>query len=467
MNNTKTNKTYEDKELPHSLDIEHTVLGSLTRHNELVTRYGDILGEDLFHYDKEKAIFRAIKGVVAEGKKTSTNTLVEYSKAHDVGCMLFATDLAPLNITPDLDTLMQDIAMLRLMARQRDAWMLLQDTARKAIDPTASLEDTITEAIQALNDIQRELKDKGFSSFREAVAELTGIVTDNRDGKERSLHTGFALFDQRHLLRPGTLTVIAAFTSVGKSALAMNIAVNVATGGNAAAYYSLEMGKAELAARAVSPVIGIPASIIANEALTEAGFRRYEAAAPEIGKLPIYIDERSTISFDSTVSSIRMMCKTKGVRLVIIDYLQIYTQTSDNVEASLGQMARAAKNVAIETGAAVVMLSQLNRSSDTPSLKMLRGSGQIEESADNVVLIDRPDAYPDGPDKFKSGKFKGLDARGKASLILAKGRGVGTDERLVNFSPDCTLFTDVVTQQDIDEERAAQQQPNEDEQLPF
>lgn len=462
MNNSTKTRGW-DGEMPHNVGMEHTLLGTLTRHHELMGRLGDIIDEDLFYYDTEKAIFRTIKGLIAEGSKTSTNLMVDYARTHDVGCELHAKDFAPLNITPNLDTLMDEVERLRLMERQRRAWHVLQEAAALAIDPTASLGDTLSEAVETLGDITREINDKGFASFREAVAELTGIVDDNRAGKERSLHTGYALFDQRHLLRPGTLTVIAAFTSVGKSALAMNIAVNVAKGGAPTAYYSLEMGKAELAARAVSPAIGIPASVIANEALSEAGFRRYAAAAPGIGELPIYIDERSTVSFDATVSSIRMMAKTKGVRLVIIDYLQIYTQTTDNVEASLGQMARAAKNVAIETGAAVILLSQLNRSSDTPSLKMLRGSGQIEESADNVVLIDRPGAYPDGPGKFKAGKFKGEDAEGKATLVLAKGRGVGTDERLVSFTPDCTLFADIMTQEDIEKAKPKEETDN----LPF
>lgn len=457
--NRENHKTFEAQELPHNIDIEHTVLGTLTRHNELVDRLGDIIDESLFHYDREKAIYKTIRGIVMDGGKTNVNAMEEYAKAHDVGCTLCRSDFAPLNITPNLDTLLQDIALLRNMARQRRTWYALQEAAAKAIDPTASLEDTVSETIQTLNDLQRDIKDKGFASFKEAIAELTGIVNDNRAGKERSLKTGFALFDNRHLLRPGTLTVIAAFTSVGKSALAMNIAYNVASGGTPAAYYSLEMGKAELASRVVSPIISIPAGAIANEALSENGYQRYMDAAPQVEGLPIFIDERSTISFDATVSSIRTMTKTKGVRLAIIDYLQIYSQTSDNVEASLAQMARTAKNVAVETGAAVILLSQLNRSSNTPSLKMLRGSGQIEESADNVVLIDRPDAYPDGPDKFTSGRYKNRDAKGVASLILAKGRGVGTDELLVTFDPATTTFRDTETQQEQPEEPT--------EQLPF
>ena len=106
-------------------------------------------------------------------------------------------------------------------------------------------------------------------------------------------------------------------------------------------------------------------------------------------------------------------------------------------------MARAAKNIAKETGIAVIVLSQLNRSGLHPSLKMLRGSGQIEESADNVVLIDRPDAYPDNKVKKFEGKYSDVPVAGVAKLILSKGRGVGTDSDLVAYDKEHTLFKQI------------------------
>jgi replicative DNA helicase len=105
-------------------------------------------------------------------------------------------------------------------------------------------------------------------------------------------------------------------------------------------------------------------------------------------------------------------------------------------------MARTAKNVAMETGVAIILLSQLNRSAAHPSIRMLRGSGQIEESADNVVLIDRPEAYPEMKNQKYEGEFKDSPIEGTAKLILAKGRGVGTCCNLVAFSAKETRFAD-------------------------
>jgi replicative DNA helicase len=105
-------------------------------------------------------------------------------------------------------------------------------------------------------------------------------------------------------------------------------------------------------------------------------------------------------------------------------------------------MARTAKNVAKEMGVPVIALSQLNRSALHPSLKMLRGSGQIEESADNVVLIDRPEAYPDNKVTKYEGDFANSSIKDTAKLILAKGRGVGTWSTLVGFEAQYTRFFD-------------------------
>ena len=247
------------------------------------------------------------------------------------------------------------------------------------------------------------------------------------------------MFDEHFLLRPTTLTIIAAFTGVGKSSIAMNIAMNTASLGNPVAYYSLEMGKSELAARALSGKAGISSSVIVNCKLEEYQLQQFDRAVGETGGLPIYIDERATVSFDNTIKSIRTLVGTKNIKLAVIDYLQIYSQVGNSVEASLAYMARSAKNIAKECGIAVILLSQLSRGNAHPSINQLRGSGQIEESADNIVLIDRPEAYPNNTIRYE-GDFSDQDTHGTAKLILAKGRGVGTGNALVGFDGRFTQF---------------------------
>ena len=164
--------------------------------------------------------------------------------------------------------------------------------------------------------------------------------------------------------------------------------------------------------------------------------------------LPIFYDDKSTTDFNRTMRSIRKMVKMKKVRLVVIDYLQIYSQVSDDVEKSISYMARTAKNVAKEMGIAIILISQLNRSALHPSMKMLRGSGQIEESADNVILIDRPEAYPDNKVTKYEGDFKNVTIHNTAKLILSKGRGIGTGSCIVGFNGSEVRFFDVEKPED-------------------
>ena len=422
---------------PHDTPTEHAVLATLMRYNEKFSEYGDLLHEGLFYYDAERAVFKAVEGVISEGGLTDVNSLADYAQRKGLG--VAREDFLGIFQLASTATLGQDIARLRRMERQRTCWMLLQQGAQRVLDPTCDIDEEVGGVLSALSEAGGDADD-GISDFAAAVDDLGEIVRDNMSGKRAFLKTGFRIFDDYFLLRPTTLTVIAAFTSVGKTALAMNIAANVAGQGVPVAYYSLEMGRAELASRVISRLSGVPSSVLMNKPLAafqEGAFRR---AAEEYRALPIYIDERSTATFDRTLRSMRTMARSRKVRLVVIDYLQIYVQNTENVEAGLAAMARAAKNAAKELGIAVILLSQLNRSGAHPSIRMLRGSGQIEESADNIVLIDRPAAYPGNAVTKYEGEYSNEAVEGTAKLMLVKGRGVGTGCSLVGFDGQFTRF---------------------------
>ena len=427
---------------PHDEDTEHAVIATCMRYNESYNEYGDLLNTDLFYYKKEKVIFKCVEGLLKEGKMTDINSLFSYAQTHGLVEENLLTKYTFVEIfqKASRDTFYNDIMRLRELQKRRAAWHQLQVAAVKVYDMTEDIDESVNGVITVLSELGQDTGMEGVYSFGDAIGELRTIVQDNMAGKLNFLRTGFRIFDRYYLLRPNTMTVIAAFTSVGKSALALNIAVNVARAGIPVGYYSLEMGKSELAARTISGTATLTASEILNRQLQGGEIGMFENAASQYENLPIYIDERSTIAFDKTIRSIRTMRKKKGIGLAIIDYLQIYTQVGESTEASLAYMARAAKNVAKELGIPVILLSQLNRSSAHPSIKMLRGSGQIEESADNIVLIDRPEAYPNNEVQKYEGEFANEDTHDTALFILAKGRGVGTGCALVGFEGRYTQF---------------------------
>ena len=429
----------EAKAQPNDPQTEVSVLATLMRHNEKISEFSDMLTPEVFYQERNQAIYQCLTGVFANGEAADVNALVHYANTHETPCYLDATDFLSLVKFVSLDTLGQDIQRLRTMWKQRELWKQLQLASQRVLDPMNDFEEIVHDTMNTLGEIQADTADNGVYSFDESVDELKEIVNDNAKGKRKSLETGFRLFDEHFLLRPTTLTVMAAFTGIGKSSLAMNIAMHTAERGNPVAYYSLEMGKSELAARAISGKAGISSNVIVNCKLADYQLRQFDMAIGETEGLPIYIDERATVSFGSTVSSIRTLVRTKGIKLAVIDYLQIYAQVGNSVEASLAYMARSAKNIAKECGIAVILLSQLARGNDHPTINQLRGSGQIEESADNIVLIDRPEAYPNNKVKYE-GDFHDQDTHGTAKLILAKGRGVGTGTALVGFDGRFTQF---------------------------
>lgn len=432
----------EQKMMPFDTNTEQAVLSTLIHYNDKMAQYGDLLDVSMFYYEKEKAIFRCVQGVIDGGGITDINSLFAYAQSHEVGYNLMRNDFVEIVSCGSRITLDQDIERLRDMGQRREIWKMMQLCSQSILDMTNDKDGQMEEFMRSFAEMQQRVNGSEVKDMTDAIADVRKMVDENTQGKKTSLKTGISLFDDHYLLRPGTLTVIAAFTSVGKSALAMNITEAVACQGIPCAYYSLEMGKGELAARMLSRQIGVPASVIMNRKLNDTQLVAFEGAEFAYRKLPIYFDDRSTMDFNRTMRSIRKLAVTKQIKLVVIDYLQIYAQVKDDAEESISYMARTAKNVAMETGVSVIILSQLNRSAPNPSIRMLRGSGQIEESADNVVLIDRPEAYPDSKKKKYEGEFKESPIEGTAKLILAKGRGVGTCCSLVAFNAKETRFAD-------------------------
>lgn len=451
----------EQRMLPHDTDTECAVLSAFIMYNDKFLKYDDVVDVDLFYYEKEKAIFRCISGVIKDGGRTDVNALYAYTQSHDVGYGLFRGDFANVFTNTSRVTLDQDIARLRDMADRRKLYYFLYKASQDVLDMTSDVDAIMTNVLAFMSEFRSDMGNGGVISNDETFESVKKTVEENRTCRGRSLKTGFSLFDDRHVLRPGTMTVIAAFTSVGKSTLAMNITQSVAMSGGACAYYSLEMSSTELVSRMLSKDADLSASAIMNRRLDDDQVKRVYGAMDKIRGLPIYYDDRSTVDFERTLRSIRRMVQTKGIKLAVIDYLQIYGQVKEDVEESISYMARAVKNLANELGIAIILISQLNRNGLHPAIKMLRGSGQIEESADNVVLIDRPEAYPDNKVTKYEGEFKNVSVKGTAKLILSKGRGIGTGAQLVGFDAKHVRFFDIEKPED------AGNHEEQDEALPF
>jgi replicative DNA helicase len=272
------------------------------------------------------------------------------------------------------------------------------------------------------------------------------IEQAKRNQKENQLigiPTGLTKLD-RHTggFQKGDLIIIAGETSQGKTAMAVSILRNCIKNGYKAAAYSLEMTSDQLTARIISQETGIPSKKILMGKLNSFDMTCLENF-PQNGLTGLFYDEQSTNTIDNICSSIRRLKLKYDISLAIVDFIQIVSGNErKNEEAKLADITRKLKNVAKEQGITVIALSQLNRDKQRPfpSIARLRGSGQIEEAADIVILLYRPEVYGL---KYED-PFIDQPTEGTAQIIIGKGRNVGTGTFLVRFNALTTGSDDYV-----------------------
>lgn len=438
-------------------EAEVSVISTIIRKNEKWETVSDILTEDVFYDKMNRAVFKCVKGVLEAGGVADLGALVEYSKDHpDKYESLEYYDFIVYN---EVDTLAfeQNVERIVRYWKHRKIWELTQIFANRVQDHTEDITQLITELQESVKNVGSRQNAETLRSMADVAKEAIELFEKNTHGGGMFLTSGYQIIDEAYMLRETTLTIIAAFSSVGKSALAMNIAENVARNGHAVAYYTKEMADVELFMRVVAArnildgkgnTITANKLMNANEPCTRG---KFEQAVNSIANLPIYFDNGATTTFEKTIRSIRDVVKKKGVQLVVIDYLQIFAQTAEGSdESSLGYMARELKNIAKDLKIAVIALSQISRpvrgagkTTDLhPRMRGLRGSGQLEESADSVLLIDRPEIF--GAEKVPFEHFEDKSTLGHAEFVIAKARaGATTKEWLVKFEGKTTRFIDL------------------------
>lgn len=437
------------QQMPHDDEAENNILGTIMRHDELFMEYEDILRSDLFYSKRNQAMYRIVKYLVQHGQVIDQSSVVACAEKfrNKIGVSVEDIRFAVIELGSydNVRTLGQDVERIIDYGIRRITWETLQRKAAQVITLTDNTDDTIESTINSLGEIRGSVSpDDGIISSSKAIKMVYDQIDENLQGFNKSaVKTGFRFTDSKGGIRLGSEVIIGAWTSVGKSSIALNMALNMAVSGVPVAYYSFEMGAVELWSRIVSSYTNISAGKILNYPL-----RRDEVADVDknIGRLmniPLYIDDKATTRFSKMIRSVRTMVKKYGIKVFFVDYLQIFIQNSkgSSEESSLGYMAREIKNVCRELNIIGVALSQLRRDKEErhPTIDMLRGSGQLEESADIVVLIDRPEAHPEwGVQSFYGNKSESTD--GKAELRVCKGRNIGLGTYYVGFDAQRTTF---------------------------
>ena len=372
-------------------------------------------------------------------------------KREEVNFMSIFTTLRGEGVDIDISTLMydahnavsirvDDALYLRDLADRRKMYLTLANVMKQlpALDvPVESHISTLKEIGEAIAG-----SNAGDVTLSTMMFELLQSCEQRMNGEETvGWRSGFDIIDEIGALQPSDLNIIAGESSQGKTAFALNVALNAVKNGVPVVIYSLEMGSQQLAARlACIESEALPSTTIQYMVLTNDQYGQLYSSAMKLVNYPMYFNFRSNYELSVLEQSVRRMVLIYGVKVVVIDYLQLIScgDGSDRC-GELAMITRRLKNLAKDLDICVLLLSQLNRgeaSNPVPTIKRLRGSGEIEEAADNVYMVYRAEVYG----KQWPGGWSTYPTANRALIFRGKSRNGGKGERLLEFIPEYTKF---------------------------
>lgn len=286
----------------------------------------------------------------------------------------------------------------------------------------------------------------GIIEMREHLLNTIRLIEKNSLSPGLSgIPSGFASIDKfTGGWQPQDLIIVGGASSMGKTSFALALAYNAAMQGNSSVIFSYEMSSNQLISRILSSHTGIDNRYLIKGTLTAEEWRCIHKATGVIENIPLYVDECNSTSLRYLLNKIRQYVITKGIKLVMVDYLQLISNSikGRSREQEVSIIARSLKNIAKELNITVIALSQLSRGVERnegcrPMLSNLRESGEIEQAADAVVFVYRPEYYGFEQDQ------NGMSTEGRAEIIFAKGRNIGIGSKWLKWINYLTKFEEL------------------------
>jgi replicative DNA helicase len=434
---------------PHSIEAESSVLGGLLLDNAAWDRVGDLLADGDFYRYEHKLVFAAVGSLINASKPADVITVFEHlqnqGKAEEVGGLAYLNSLAQYvpsagNIRRRYAEFVRERSILRKLVSASD------EIATNAFNPkgrpVAAIVDEAEQKIFNIGEQGSRMK-QGFQGMDSLVVALLDRVQEMADNPNdvTGVPSGFYDLDRMTAgFQAGDLIVLAARPSMGKTALAINIAEHVALNeGLPVAVFSMEMGAAQLAVRIVGSIGRIDQSHLRTGKLTDEEWPRLTEAIEKLRNISLHIDESAGLTSSELRANARRLARQCGqLGLIVVDYLQLMsgsTSDGENRATELGEISRGLKMLAKELKCPVIALSQLNRSVETrpdkrPMMSDLRESGAIEQDADIIMFIYRDEYYTKDACKEP----------GVAEVIIAKQRNGPTGVVKLAFLKPITKF---------------------------
>ncbi len=432
---------------PQNLDAEESVLGAMMLSPGAIGAVSEIVSAGDFYRESHGAIYRAALGLYAKGEPVDAITLVDeldrlgtlegvggQDRVHELATLVPATSNAA-----HYARIVHEMATLRGLIRAGN------DIARLGFDRPGETVDLVDRAEQIVFDLSQQRVSSEFahidSLLKESFERITALYEAGTD--LTGTPSGFRDLDRiTSGFQPGNLIIIAARPSMGKSALALCMAANVAVRHDQPiALFTLEMSKAEVTQRLMCSEGKVESQRLRTGKLAVDDWPRLTAACDKLSKAPIYVDDTGSITMMEIRSKLRRLkSQQPALGLVIVDYLQLMT-SGTNVEnrvQEVSQISRSLKVLARDLEVPIVALSQLSRAVEQrhdkrPILSDLRESGSIEQDADVVMFVYRDEYY--NPEE--------TDSAGIAEVLVAKHRNGPTDTTKLAFQKRYAKFSDL------------------------
>lgn len=435
---------------PQAVELEQAVLGALLLDRDALMLVADILRPEVFYLETHQHIYRAITTLFSECNPvdllTVTQALLRAGTLEQAGGGHYLTELTHR---------VASSANIEYHARV----VFEKFVARSVIDAcTRSIRDAYeatTDVFNMLDSLETQLlrTRDGQTSGTRKIEDVTADVLRQAEAASKAkaaggivgIPSGISELDRETGgFRDSNLTIIAGRPGMGKSAMLNTIAINAAKAGFPVGIFSLEMSAVELVQRIVSSESRVDGRRLNSGGTTDQDWQRLQMAVESVNPLPVYIDDTPALNIMQIRAKARRWRVMHGVRVVLVDYLQLMgaTDRSGNREQQVAEISRGLKALAKELNVPVVALAQLSRAVETrggakrPLLSDLRESGAVEQDADNVLFLYRPEYYGIQEDE------QGKSTAGVAEIIVAKNRHGRICHAVTRYIAELTLFED-------------------------
>lgn len=440
-----------ERQIPSDIEVEGVVLGALLIEKEAFAKVESLITADSFYDLNNRKIYDAINKLYNDQQPidviTVKNELDKGSSCPNGGWAFKVISLA--NTVSSSAHIVKHASYLNDLKARRDVISIATKMLNQGYDKSVDIAETIEQGESFIQQINSTNVVTDYKHIKDILPDVYDEITasaSNTDGMS-GIPSGFHDLDKKTSGWQNTdLIIVAGRPAMGKTAFTLSMARNIAQQSNVAVgVFSLEMGEVQLVKRLLSTESSVDSNKIRSGQMHSEEWTLLDKGIQSLYNTPIYLDDKAELSITEFKAKARKMVRDHGVKVIMIDYLQLMTANMRSREQEVGYISRSLKAIAKELKIPIIALSQLNREAETrdglegkrPQLSDLRESGSIEQDADIVCFLYRPEYYKILQDDM------GKSTKGMVEIIIAKHRNGETGTVKLRFRGEYTRFENI------------------------